>query len=348
VGYGYAGAVLHPALLQAVDGFALRAVMARDAVRRRAAEERHELRAYASIEALLEDPAVELVVVATPHDAHEEAVVRALAAGRHVVCEKVMALSLAAADRMVAAAAHSGTLLAVFHNRRWDGDYATIQRLVRAGTLGSLRWVEIAIHTHKTPRTWRNDPERCGGLFYDWGAHLVDQALQLVPGRAEGVSGFSIWSGGKPGVGRELFARCQIRFDSGQWASLEVSYASRIGKPHWFVVGDRGTLCKDGLDPQEAAIRRGCLADAAEDPGQRARVRAELDGLLVDMLVDTVPGRWTAFYENVRDAIRANAALEASAAQGRDVVAVLEAHARAVRTNTEVSVQTRTGGAQGV
>jgi scyllo-inositol 2-dehydrogenase (NADP+) len=331
VGYGYSGAVLHPALLSKVDGLRLTAVATRAAERRRAAEETHRVSTFSSLTEMLDRSNVQVVVVATPHDTHEALVLEALRGGRHVVCEKVMALTTASADRMIATSQECKKLLTVFQNRRWDGDFLTIKEAVDAGMVGRVQFLEIAIHTHKTPRTWRGSVERSGGLLFDWGAHLVDQALLITGGRVRSVSGLSPRLSGAAGADGETFTRCHIELEGGGACSVEVSYASRLSRAHWYVLGDKGTLVKDGMDPQEAAIRAG-RADAREDPADRARVRTEVRNLGAELTLDTIPGRWPAFYENLRDALAGRCRLSVDPRESRDVVAVLEAHSHSVRT----------------
>lgn len=336
VGYGYAGAVIHPALIARVPGLRLRAVATRDETRRRAAAATGLL-TFATLEDMLESD-VQVVVVATPHDTHEALACAALEARRHVVCEKVMALSAASAERMMSAARQSGCVLTVFHNRRWDSDFLTIRRAIDAGVLGAVHFVEIAVHTHKSPRTWRADAARSGGLLFDWGAHLVDQALRLIDARVVGVSGFRQYRPDASGCERETMARCHLRFDGGQMASVEVSYASRLSRPRWTIVGARGTLLKDGMDRQEAAIRAGQDPSVvSEDPAQRARVHFDSNGAPVEAVLPEVPGRWLAFYENLHGALRNEEALRVPAREARDVVAVLEAHAKAAREGREIA-----------
>jgi scyllo-inositol 2-dehydrogenase (NADP+) len=333
VGYGYAGSVIHPALLRAVDGMRLCGVATRDASRRQSAETTQGVPTHASLTDMLNDNQVQVVVVATPHDTHEALVVEALRADRDVVCEKAFALTTASADRMIATARDFGRILTVFQNRRWDGDFLTVKHVIESGMLGSPRFIELSIHTCKTPRAWRTNPERSGGLLFDWGAHLVDQALQLVPARVVSVGGFSI--SGELNQS-ESFVRCHMRFETGQVCSVEVSYASYLGRSRWFVLGEKGTLTKDGMDPQEAAIREGRSHPVLENPTHRTHVRGEMAGLTVEMTLDTLPGRWCAFYENLRDAIRRDGELRVRPDEARSVVAVLEAHALACSTGHEI------------
>lgn len=334
VGYGYAGSVIHPALLSAVPGFKLCAVATRDDSRRQLAARQLGVRTFASLTGMLHAEDVQVVIVATPHDSHEALVLESLEARRHVVCEKVAGLTSASVERMCAAAARAGKVFTVFQNRRWDGDFLTVKRAIDSGCIGAPRFLELAVHVHKAPRSWRNDESKSGGLLFDWGAHLVDQVLQLVPSRVVTVGGFRQRASG----GGETFARCHLRFESGQIASVEVSYMSHIGRSRWFVIGDRGTLIKDGMDPQEAAIRRGRLADASEDPAHRARMRTVVDGLTLDTTIETIPGRWQAFYENLHDALEGKDELRVKPDEARRAVAVLEAHVRAAREGTDVAV----------
>src|SRR5262249_24144517 len=137
------------------------------------------VRGYASLDEALGDPAVELVVIATPHHSHAELAVRALEASKHCVVDKVMALSTADADQMIAARNRSGCILSVFHNRRWDWDFATVKAVLAQGRLGRVLLFESSVCRHARPRGWRGSVRAAGTILHDWGAHLVDQAFCL-------------------------------------------------------------------------------------------------------------------------------------------------------------------------
>jgi scyllo-inositol 2-dehydrogenase (NADP+) len=200
-GYGLAGRVFHATLVGHTPGLRLRAVFSRTAERRaRAAAEHGGIALYESYAALLDDPRVDLVVVATPHHTHEGLVVQAAGAGKHVVVDKIMALSVAEGQRMIAAARRAGVLLSVFQNRRWDADYLTVRSVLAAGLLGEPYVIESAVTsfgpspgyrnpTSDRPRGWRTYAEYGGGPLRDWGAHLFDQAVQLAGPRPLAVFG---------------------------------------------------------------------------------------------------------------------------------------------------------------
>lgn len=334
VGYGYAGRAFHSYLVGLADGLKLYAVATRNPERRQQAASDWGVRTFESLDQMLQDDSVQLVVVATPHDTHRDLVVQALKAGRHVVVDKVMALKASEADDMIRASEESGTLLSVFHNRRWDGDYLTVRKALESGLLGDPLQVHIGIYDFRTPRSWRGRRSEMGGILYDWGAHLVDQALRLFPDQLEGVSGVSQFL--HPETDIESFARCQMRFRNGVLCTVEVSNRARLGQHHWLVMGSKGTLVKDGLDPQEAAMNQKQIERAREDPANYARVVTELNGQVADMRLETLPGNWKAFYQNIADVLTRGAELAVKPREVRQVVSVIEAQRIAAETGREI------------
>ena len=137
---------------------------------------------YASFEDVIADPSVDVVVCATPNDVHKEIVIRALEAGKNVVCEKPVALSVADFDDMCAAAEKAGKLFTVHQNRRWDVDYLAIKSLIESGEIGEPINIESRVHGSRgIPSDWRCHKPYGGGMVLDWGVHLIDQMLLLIP-----------------------------------------------------------------------------------------------------------------------------------------------------------------------
>ncbi len=157
-------------------------------------EERNQLarsrgiRVYSSLDEICADPAAEICVVATPNDVHEEIVVKLLEPGHNVVREKPVALSVASFDRMAEAARKSGKLFTVHQNRRWDVDFLAIKEIVRSGKIGETINLESRIHGSRgIPSDWRCHKQYGGGMILDWGVHLIDQILQIIPGKIEKI-----------------------------------------------------------------------------------------------------------------------------------------------------------------
>jgi len=255
VGYGFAGRGFHAYLIGLVPELQLVAVATRDAARRAQAATDHGVTTYETLDDLLERGAVDLVVIATPHDTHRDLACRALDAGKHVVVDKVMCLTAAEADEMIAARDRNGTILSIFQNRRWDGDYLTVHRALDAGWLDAPFLFESAVVNYRAPRGWRGDAAAGGGILFDWGAHLIDQALQLVPGPVASVTCDIQYRGWGAAIGS--YARLLLRFTNGVLYTIEFGNLVRMETPRWRVVGERGALVKTGLDPQERDAGRG-------------------------------------------------------------------------------------------
>ncbi len=137
---------------------------------------------YASFEEVLADNEIDILVCATPNDVHKDIVIRGLRSGKNVVCEKPVALSVEDFDDMCAAAKESGKLFTVHQNRRWDVDYLAIKSLIASGEIGETVNIESRVHGSRgIPSDWRCHKPYGGGMILDWGVHLIDQMLQLIP-----------------------------------------------------------------------------------------------------------------------------------------------------------------------
>jgi scyllo-inositol 2-dehydrogenase (NADP+) len=330
VGHGLAGRYFHCPLIRRQPGLNLLGVVARDPVARDAATAFWGVRGYASLNDALADPEVELIVVATPHDTHVDLAVRSLEAGRHCVVDKVMALSEADADRMIAARDASDRMLSVFHNRRWDWDFLTVQSVLEKGDLGRPLLVESGVCRYSPPRTWRGRSSAAGTILHDWGAHLVDQALRLKFGRCLRLSAWTIpapWSGVDSGG----HGRISMQFENGTIVEIETSRICPVERPRWSILGTSGALRKFGVDPQEDALRRDNLDSAIEPSAHRVQVTQNGDAKTAWLDVDPVRGSWDSYYANIADHLAGRAALAVSAEEAREVVRVLDAAELAIR-----------------
>jgi scyllo-inositol 2-dehydrogenase (NADP+) len=334
VGYGLAGRYFHVPLVRRQPGLRLRGVVARDPEVRARAEAEGAGRGYASLDEALADPRVQLVVIATPHDSHAELAVRTLGAGKDCVVDKVMALSAAEADRMIAARDASGRMLSVFHNRRWDWDFLTVKDVLARGLIGRPILFESAVCRYASPRSWRGKAAEAGTILHDWGAHLVDQALQLGLGPCRRLAAW-ITPAPWPGVDSGGHGRIVLEFD-GVLFQAETSRLCRLDRPRWWVLGTAGGFTKQGVDPQEDALRAGDIDRAEESPEHRGLIRREGDsGAVVEEPVTSVRGHWDSYYANIADHLSGRAPLAVTAEQAREVVRILDA---ALRSSAEHAV----------
>ncbi|HEY4292826.1 oxidoreductase [Luteibacter sp.] len=322
IGYGTAGAVFHAPLIAAAEGLRLAAIGSRrtDDILR----DFPEAKAYENPQALLADPDIEVVVIATPNDTHAALARSALEAGKHVVVDKPFTLNAAEAEALIALADASGRTLSVFQNRRWDNDFLTVRRLVDDGRLGEVAYYEAHFDRFRPEikQGWRETDVPGAGLLYDLGAHLIDQALVLF-GMPHAITG-DIARQRATAKADDYF---HLVLDYGRRrAVLHASVLVRDPGPRYLVHGDGGSFVKYGIDPQEAALRAGRRPGGEgwgeDDPALFGRF-TDADGTMT--MIDTLPGRYTAFYEGIASALREGAPLPVAAREARDVIRVIEA-----------------------
>lgn len=303
VGYGYAGRSFHSYLVGLADGLNLYAIATRDPERQRSATAEHPgVKVFGDVDDLLNDRRVDLVVIATPHHTHKELSVRAMNAGKHVVTDKIMAMNADEAAEMIAASRRNHVMLSVFQNRRWDWDLLTVKKTIADGWLGQPYLYQAAIMNYRKPRGWRGLAQESGGILFDWPAHFVDQALQLVPGQVRSVY-CAITHRDHWQIDIGSYAKLLLTFADGTLYEIEIGNLAGIAKPRWYVLGDLGGLVKRGIDPQESAMRDGDIDAAQEDPADHALVWSLRDGEAKEFVVESVKGSWKSFYQNIADVL---------------------------------------------
>jgi predicted dehydrogenase len=330
IGYGFAGRSFHSYLVRLAEpALILHGVASRDpATREKIRAERPGARAYESFEEVLGDPDVDLVVLATPTSTHADLAVAALGAGKHVVTDKAISLTLAECERMIAAAEQNDRLLTVFQNRRFDGDFLTVNHLMESGDLGDVRWLEMAWQGFGAWGGWRGKAAMGGGRLYDLGSHLLDQLLVLFTAPVETVYCRMHHDFPPEKTDVESEALVVVTFADGATGVCDLSSLNAISKPRFHVHGSRATFQKFGVDPQERAMIDGNI-DAAVEPED---LYGRLKGPDVDRAVPTLPGRWRTYYESVAAALTHGAPPPVTPAEMRRVMSVLDAARESART----------------
>lgn len=197
------------------------------------------IHAYASLEEALGDERCDAVVIATPNDVHKELVIKALAAGKNVICEKPVEMSVAAFDEMVAAAEKYGKLFVVHQNRRWDVDYLAMKQIIADGDIEEPIRIESRIHGSRgIPSDWRCHKPYGGGMILDWGVHLIDQMLQLIPEKIVKIA-CDITNITTNEVDDGF--RLNIYFESGKTGYVEVGTYNFISMPRFYMQCKKGT-----------------------------------------------------------------------------------------------------------
>lgn len=195
---------------------------------------------YHTVEDLFADRQVDVVVVATPNDVHEILVTDSLKNGKHVVCEKPVALSVDSFDRMVNAANEAGRILTVHQNRRWDVDFLALKQVIDSDEIGKTIRIESRIHGSRgIPSDWRGTKHAGGGMILDWGVHLIDQILQLIPDTVITVNCETTHI-----TNQEVDDgfRLELNFEGGKTAYVEVGTYNFISMPRFYMQCDKGAL----------------------------------------------------------------------------------------------------------
>ncbi len=281
VGYGFAGQTFHAPVLSAVPGLALAAV---------ASSQPHKVHAdwpavdvVPDMDALLRRADIALIVIAAPNAQHHPLAKAALEAGKHVVVDKPFTLDAAQARELATLAQRKGCLLSVYQNRRFDSDFLTLRALLARGELGRPVFLESHFDRFRPQvrERWREQAVPGAGLWGDLGSHLLDQAVQLF-GRPDTLQLDT--AAMRDGALVEDYFHAVLRYESGSHAPLRVllhatTLAARAA-PRYIMHGTRGSYVKEGVDPQEDALRAGGR------PGSEGWGADLLDGRITQPLDD--------------------------------------------------------------
>lgn len=306
IGYGLAGSVFHAPLIAATAGMRLAVIVTGNAERAEQARREHPgVAVVPSVDELWERAGeLDLVVVASPNRTHVPYARAAMEAGLAVVVDKPIAATSAEAQELVDEARRRGVLLSVFHNRRWDGDFLTLRRLLAGGALGDVHRYESRFERFRpVPKQgWREsaDPAEAGGTLYDLGSHLVDQALVLW---GPVVRVYAEVDRRRPGVAVDDDAFVALEHASGVRSHLWMSALAPEHDLRMRVLGSRAGYVKHGLDVQEAALRDGARPGpgwGAEPEDRWGRVGAADEWTAVP----TEPGAWPSYYAGIADSLR--------------------------------------------
>jgi predicted dehydrogenase len=329
-------------LIEAVAGLELTSIVTRDPERIALAHERHPgAEVLDGAERVWERAGDhDLVVVATPNRAHAPLAGAAIAAGLHVVVDKPLAASSADGRALAAAARSAGVVLAVFHNRRWDGDFLTARRLIEEGALGEVQRFESRFERWRPEldtERWRErpDPAEAGGVLFDLGPHLIDQALVLF-GDVRSV--YAEVARRRPGAAVDDDAFVAFEHASGVHSHLSMSLATAQPGPRLRVLGDRAGYVKWGLDSQEDLLRAGRPAgedDWGREPPELWGTVGSGDDLRP---VETEPGDYRRFYKGVAEAVRSGGPPPVGADDGVVVLELIEAARASAEARRVVAV----------
>ncbi len=323
--YGMSGLVFHGPLLEKHPGFTIKKILERNhSISRGKHPEAIIVRTFGEI---LNDPDIELVVINTPDYLHHRMSLEALEAGKHIVVEKPFALKVSETEEIISLAKEKERMVTVFQNRRWDGDFMTVQKIIEEKKLGRLVSFESHFDRFRNyiQESWKEEKSLGAGTLYNLGSHMIDQALQLF------------------GMPEFVFADVRAqRTSSSVDDSFDIhmhypdvkclvrgSYLVKEPGPRYILHGTEGSFIKYGLDPQEAHLKEGRIPGTpdwgVDIPADYGWLNTETGGTDIRMHIPTLPGNYMKFYDNIYDHLRNNADLWVTGEQGRDVIRIIEA-----------------------
>jgi scyllo-inositol 2-dehydrogenase (NADP+) len=322
IGFGLAGRIFHTAVIAATPGLELACIVQRTGDD--AAQAYPGVKIARSIDELLGDDSIGLVVVATPSADHYEHAAQCLKAGRNVLIDKPFTLTSEEAHKLIQLARERNLLLTAYQSRRWDGDFVTLKQVIASGELGRIVTFESHMDRYRAaPRkhAWRESGGPGGGILFDLGAHLIDQATVLFGDPA------SVWADVR--VERDS-AKADDAFDvqmkfAGVTALLRSTLTAATPGPRFQVHGTRGSFTKFGIDPQEDQLKAGMKFT---DPGF-GKDPENLWGVLQiagepPRKIETAAGDYRDLYANVRDALLGKGKLEVAAEQALRTTRLIE------------------------
>lgn len=342
--YGMSGQVFHAPFISTNSHFELCKIVERS---KELSKERYpDATIVRSFEELIKDPAIELIVVNTPDSTHYEYTRLALEAGKHVIVEKPFTSTTEEGEELIALAAEKGLMLSVYQNRRWDADFRTVQEIIAKGLLGRLVEYESTFARYRNfikPNTWKETGESGGGLTYNLGSHLIDQAIRLF-GMPEAVFA-DITTMRTHGKVDDYF---MIRFLRPSLApdvrvTLKASYLMREAEPRFVLHGTLGSFVKHGVDKQEAALLRGDMPDqphwGEETEEEWGLIHTEIDGEEICRKYPGISGNYGGFYQNIYEHLRLGEALQTGARDILNVIRVIEAAYQSQREGKVISLK---------
>ena len=332
IGYGttYTWGWMHAQWIKAVEDLNLVAICDMNPTcAEKAKNDFPEVDTYIDMHEMLDRDDIDMVSVVTPHNTHTTIVTECLNAGKHVVVDKPMCIRVAEATEMIETAKKVDRTLAVFHNRRHDGNVRAIKEVIEQGKIGDVFHIELSACGYGRPGDWwRSQKEISGGALYDWGSHAIDWVLHIIPSKMAQVTGFFhklVWHD----VSNEDGARAIILFENGAVADITQSSIAYIGKPLWHILGTKGAIVDTGKD----AIK-GYIKDLIGPPGGSFKMVTS-EG---ETEVKYKESDWITYYVDMANHLLRGAPVPVSGENGRRVITVLETAEKSAKSGRSEDV----------
>lgn len=294
------------------------------------------LKGYYALDEFLSDKEINTVLIATPNHVHKELAIAAAKAGKHVICEKPVAMSVKELDEMVAAAEENNVLFTVHQNRRWDKDFCIAKKVFESGELGKIFTVESRLHgSGGLIHGWRSLKQYGGGMVFDWGVHFLDQLLQMIPGKIK-----SVYADLHSVINTEVddYFKIILKFENGISVQTEVGTFCLRSLPRWFICGDKGSMTIEDFEGRGGITKVNKLAETVApvivqtSAGPTRTFAPQPPETRDNLELPPVGANWIDFYSNVAKAIEGKEELIVKPAEVRRVLSLIETVFRSYET----------------
>ncbi|MGN6341281.1 MAG: Gfo/Idh/MocA family oxidoreductase [Ginsengibacter sp.] len=323
--FGMSGLVFHSPFLSINPGFNFYAVWER--TKNEAQKKFPNVITYRTLDEMLSDELVELVIVNTPNYTHFEYAQKALQAGKHVIVEKPFTVTVKEAQQLIDLAKKKNKILSVYQNRRYDSDYKTIKKVLDKKLLGEVVEAEFHFDRYReelSPKQHKEIPGPGTGVLYDLGAHLIDQALQLFGWPSKLFADIRII---RPVSKVDDYFEVLLYYPNLR-VRLKASYSVREALPGYIIHGLKGSFIKPKTDVQEALLQAGNIPggkDWGREPEtEKGLLHTEIDGIEERKYIDSEQGNYDDYYSGIYEAIRNNKPVPVTAEEGMKVIRIIE------------------------
>lgn len=331
--FGMSGYLFHAPFLEVNPKYNLYGALER--TKNQAVEKYPQIKTFRTLESLLADDTIELVIVNTPNVTHYDFTKQILNAGKNVVVEKPFTATVSEAEELIQLAKDKNVVLSVYHNRRYDSDFRTVAKILKEDVLGDI--VDVTIHYDRfvpelSYKVHKETPTEGVGSLYDLGSHLIDQALQLF-GMPNAV--FADLDCKRPNSKVVDYFDLKLYYQSHK-VTLKSSYFVREALPGYAIHGTKGSFIKTKADVQETDLQAGKLPDSLnwgiEPNNQMGFLHTEKEDKIIKEHVASLKGDYMNYYDALYEAIRNNLAVPVTGTEGKLVIQIIEA---AIASNRE-------------
>jgi scyllo-inositol 2-dehydrogenase (NADP+) len=292
--------------------------------------EKNGIKFYSSLDEILGDSSIEIVTVATPNNFHKDIAIACLKSGKNVICEKPVAMNSEELKEIIEVSKNTGKLFSIHQNRRWDKDYQTIRKIIKDDIIGKPYFIESKVQgSRRMLHGWRGYKENGGGMVYDWGVHLIDQLLDLIPSPVVSVNAHLV----------QIFSeevddnfKTMIKFENGVSALVEIATNCFITQPRWHICCSEGTAVVENWDAKGKMVRLATdekmkwdndIVYTAAGPTRTMAPRPV--HTVTEVELPKVQTNWSDYYKNIVDVIDNKAELIVKPGQALRVMKIIDA-----------------------